>query len=866
MAASRPLVLLYQELSNTTVTVNAPSQNTLIVGPAYHIKDYSVDKADIAIGLFGAASAHNDTLGVPVGYVDATNSAVSLSDAPANVVGGVVDMSSASLWIDEAYIDVAHGTSGAFGTLLPDLNLFEVSGASFANVRPGDRLIVTDYTTTPSAPKSLAYVVNEVGGYGASTLDADQLRTRREHSTAAGTDIQGTAYAGFVATSLYWRIERRVVDQVALNPTISNPVGSTIVVNGGIVIEYDLDGDGVVESCTVNSGSMYLAYRALRTSLALVTSVTASTIESIVGRVDERNPAAVGLTVALANTTTSVLFYGITGDDLNGVSDRLPAYQAAFDQVRSVEDIYAIVPLDSSAGVISALRTHVNGLAAPEKGKPRVAMCANSAIPTTLEIGESAVDGVSASISGDAINVFVDAAGSFDTSAVLAGDTLVVVTDAAGTTRAGSYTVTSVYADSRLQVGSAIPSAASATATYYVLRGTGALNRQYVGAAVTLTATATVTLPSATADDVGRVLRVIGGADAGDYLITARSGSDVTVSPATLSGAAPTSVQIVETITSKPLGVTLVSRAAFRRLTSVGASFVTAGVVAGDFLQIPTPAVAAGTNFASYYSAAINVVQSDNTVDLVLGSDIPTVNPATAQTGVGFRVIRSLNKDGQVSELVSTVASYADQRLVMVLNAECLVSGVTNALTGLQSRLPGYYLACAVGGMSAGLPPQQPFTFLGIAGIDRVYGSSSYFDEDQIDTLSNNGWYVFLQDSPSALPYSAHQLTTDVTSLDTSELSFRRSYDYAALSYKTVMQAYIGRWNIIPGINQYLQASLDAVTADLRAQNRPRIGPVLFNATVNSIQAFDGTRDRLEVNMTLDIPRVLNRIGLRLVA
>lgn len=866
MAASRPLVLLYQELITTPTVAPAPTQNTLIIGPSYHIQDYATDSADIGIGAYGQSLAHNDAAGVPIGAIDDTNPALTLADAPNNVVGGIVDMDSVVLWVDNAYIDVVHGVSGVFTTVLPNKNLFEVSGADFSNVRPGDRLIVTDYTTTPSAPKSLSYVVNEVGGFGASTLDPDQLRTRREHSSAAGVDIQGDAFAGFVATGLVWRIERLVLDQFAADPVISNPTGSTIVINGGLQIEYDLDGDGVEELCTVNSATLSLSYRALRTSLALVSEVTASNLESIVGRVDERNPAAVGLTVALANTNTYVLFYGITADNLNGASDRLTAYQTAFDQIRSRSDLYAIVPLDSSSGVITALRSHIVGLAAPEKGKLRIAIGANDEIPTSRELGESRVDGACSSISGDPVDIFIDTAANFLVAGVAAGDTLVVLEDAAGVSRNGQYTVTDVYDGVRLRTSTAMASAASANALYYIRRGTGTLNRQYVGASTTLTSDDTIEVPESSASDVGRVVRVIGGADAGDYLIVAQSSGTLTVAPDVISGGTPTTVQILDTVASLPSAGTIVSRAAFRRLNSAGAQFATDGVVATDFLDIPTPAVASGTNYTTYYRAQINAVQSDNTVDLVLGSDIPTTTPASVQTSIGFRVTRMLDRAGQAADLVSEVQSYANDRLVMVLNAECLVSGVTNAVTGLQNRLPGYYLACAIGGMSAGLPPQQPFTYLGIAGIDRVYGSSGYFNEDQIDDLSNNGWYVFLQDTPNALPYSAHQLTTDVSTLETGELSFRRSYDYASLAYKAVLDGYVGRWNIIPGINQYIQSSLDAVTADLRAQNRPRIGPVLFNASVVSIQAFDGTRDRLEVNMLLDIPRVLNRIGLRLVA
>jgi hypothetical protein len=168
--------------------------------------------------------------------------------------------------------------------------------------------------------------------------------------------------------------------------------------------------------------------------------------------------------------------------------------------------------------------------------------------------------------------------------------------------------------------------------------------------------------------------------------------------------------------------------------------------------------------------------------------------------------------------------------------------------------------------MTAGLPSHQGFTFIGIGGIQQIFNSNFYFTDGQIDTLSEGGWYVFLQDSESSTPYSAHEVTTDTDSYEMGEYMNVKNFDFIATFYKNIMKTFLGRYNITNETKGMLGKAFNDGTDFLKRRVFPRIGAPLLDAAIISLKQLADEVDRVEIYATVNLPKVLNKIGLHLQA
>jgi hypothetical protein len=236
--------------------------------------------------------------------------------------------------------------------------------------------------------------------------------------------------------------------------------------------------------------------------------------------------------------------------------------------------------------------------------------------------------------------------------------------------------------------------------------------------------------------------------------------------------------------------------------------------------------------------------------------------------------MRNLIRAQQVDELVSVASSFSSKRTLLcypnLVDVTNLVDGSLPRTTPTEpaaaASQPGYYLSCAVGGQTAGNPPQQGFTTLGIAGIDRVYNSVNYFTEELLTELSNGGVYVFVQDNPVALPYTIHEVTTDVTALEFSEYMVVKDFDFVAKTFLDTLIPFLGIWNVNPETIEFIKQALYTTGDVLKARVVAKIGSPLVNYTLQSVDVSSISPDRIEAQMDIDLPMVLNTIALHLVA
>jgi hypothetical protein len=129
---------------------------------------------------------------------------------------------------------------------------------------------------------------------------------------------------------------------------------------------------------------------------------------------------------------------------------------------------------------------------------------------------------------------------------------------------------------------------------------------------------------------------------------------------------------------------------------------------------------------------------------------------------------------------------------------------------GTELLIPGYYLCVADVARIAQLSPAQPFTNLPYNGFTRVVGSSDKFSENQMATAAAGGIWWVVQDTPGGALACRHQLSTDVTTLKTRELSITKSVDYVAKLIRDQIRLFIGRNNITQQLLETIGLSVGA--------------------------------------------------------
>jgi len=192
-----------------------------------------------------------------------------------------------------------------------------------------------------------------------------------------------------------------------------------------------------------------------------------------------------------------------------------------------------------------------------------------------------------------------------------------------------------------------------------------------------------------------------------------------------------------------------------------------------------------------------------------------------------------------LAEIAGGVTGFQNRRLIMMQPDQCAVS-----VGGLETLVPGYYLAAGVAAMIGQQNPSQPFTNLPMVGFTRPIGSNDLFSENAMATAAAGGIYWVIQDVPGAPCVSRHQLTTDVSSLKTRELSILKAVDYVAKLLRGQVKKFIGRNNITKQL-------LEAVSLGMQGALASVTGSVVAEASLDSLIQDSENPDTIQAEVTI---------------
>jgi hypothetical protein len=485
---ARPLVLIFQELAQPQAVINTPDLSTIIIGPAYDLFDYPDDGATILLAdTYGVADAA-PTATPPV----AGSNAVTVLDGgyPGQSAGSKVDHESVvvTFRLPRVILGATYAITGAqtLGTSVTtassDRTLLTLAGAATnfvdSSLKPGDTVYLK--SSTGQTCQRTVQSVGEPNGDGLAT-DGLKLRLTSELPASGGGAGQWT-----YGTLGEIRVERTLNTQLFVDDgtyvTFPEAGSDKMVLKGGITLSAPVTPVASVATpnpttttlaLPLSYAGIYLGYRALRQDLQAVGRVTATSITTIggvpvvngVGKIDARNPLAVGLSLALQNAGSNPIFYyGVISDDASG-------HLAARGAVEIRRDLYCFVPLTQDLNIHAAYKAEFVQMADPTYAlangliqKFRIVL-GSVPLPTTSSIYSGTVTGVAQTQTGANTGKFrtlvIDTAATGSTSGsdpftnlsfrnVLPGDTitigLVPTGDATWQSRRGSHLVSHVNA------------------------------------------------------------------------------------------------------------------------------------------------------------------------------------------------------------------------------------------------------------------------------------------------------------------------------------------------------------------------------------------------------------------------------------
>ena len=183
---------------------------------------------------------------------------------------------------------------------------------------------------------------------------------------------------------------------------------------------------------------------------------------------------------------------------------------------------------------------------------------------------------------------------------------------------------------------------------------------------------------------------------------------------------------------------------------------------------------------------------------------------------------------------------------------------IKTTIAGIDQVLPGYYACACIAGMVASQPPQQPFTNFPMAGIDGVVGTEK-FTKAQLNIMAGGGTYILMQDAIGAPITCRMQVSTDLTSIETRELSITKVVDFTAKVLRLSLRKFIGSHVINDGLMDALGTTVHAVLTFLEASG------VLNGSNLNNIAQDETNLDTVLIDVTLDVPFPCNYLRLTLV-
>lgn len=267
--------------------------------------------------------------------------------------------------------------------------------------------------------------------------------------------------------------------------------------------------------------------------------------------------------------------------------------------------------------------------------------------------------------------------------------------------------------------------------------------------------------------------------------------------------------------------------------------------VSGPLVSFRTSFSSAETNIDGFFSTVtldVSVVDAPYVMEQRGDSlAIPGTNPEKLDYSLVAETVAGANE------------AFKNRRLFSVFP-----ESIKTTVNGTEKSLPSYYAAACIVGMVGAQPAQQGFTNLPITGLTGVIGTENYTKRQQ-NVMAGGGTYILIQDNIGGPVTCRHQLSTDLTSIETRELSITKVVDLTAKILRLSVRKFIGTNNVDGQLLDTLSTNIQAVLKFLQDSG------VLLSSNLNTIAQDSASPDTVLVDVTVQVPYPCNYIRIVLV-
>lgn len=212
------------------------------------------------------------------------------------------------------------------------------------------------------------------------------------------------------------------------------------------------------------------------------------------------------------------------------------------------------------------------------------------------------------------------------------------------------------------------------------------------------------------------------------------------------------------------------------------------------------------------------------------------------------------DKDGIAGAVNTDSANYLDKRVIKIFP-----ESVITPINGISTVVPSYYAAAAYTAVKAKEKPQQGLTNFRIKGFTGAVNTNGYFNKSQLDTIAGGGTFILINDAEGLPIYARQQLTTDVRTIESQELSIVSIIDHAAKLIRGLLRQFIGTSTVnkttIDGIATVIDSIRKFLTEELLS---------LISLSVNDLFQDPTKPDTILLNITVRVPYPLNYIKVKI--
>jgi hypothetical protein len=288
--------------------------------------------------------------------------------------------------------------------------------------------------------------------------------------------------------------------------------------------------------------------------------------------------------------------------------------------------------------------------------------------------------------------------------------------------------------------------------------------------------------------------------------------------------------------------------AQYSRLTVPGANFIEDGVRAGDQLRTNFGVDASGA--ISYQTALVNSVIDAENIVLANGGFSDAVGAVGDLRQI--QIVRVLTQDERAALEATKSNAFNNVR-------------VHNVFADFQHSVPDYYVAAAVAGLASSVAPHQPITNYTVIGFSDATGSQKRFTPTQLNTMAAGGTLIVTQARAGGQVYVRHQLTTDNTDDNSSELSIQRNADSLCRYFRDLIKVFVGTYNISDNflilLDVMLRHNLNQIQNTIVTQSA---GPQITSWSNLVVSQDDVVKTEVDMSVDCVGPKPANQLKLKL--